>query len=48
MNFLSIHDGHNASACLMVDGKIILALQEERFNEIKISQVIRIKVLNIV
>ena len=35
MNFLSIHDGHNASACLMVDGKIILALQEERFNEIK-------------
>ena len=35
MNLLSIHDGHNASACLMLDGKIVLALQEERFNEIK-------------
>jgi carbamoyltransferase len=35
MNILSIQDGYNASASLMVDGKIILALQEERFNEIK-------------
>ncbi len=35
MNILSIHDGHNASASLMISGKIVLALQEERFNEIK-------------
>ena len=35
MNILSIQDGYNASASLMIDGKIILALQEERFNEIK-------------
>ena len=35
MNILSIQDGYNASASLMVNGKIVLALQEERFNEIK-------------
>ncbi len=35
MNILSITDGYNASASLMVDGKIVLALQEERFNEVK-------------
>ena len=35
MNILSITDGYNASASLMVDGEIVLALQEERFNEIK-------------
>ncbi len=35
MNILCIQDGHNASASLMVKGKIIFALQEERFNEIK-------------
>ena len=35
MIILSIHDGHNASSSLMINGKIILALQEERFNEIK-------------
>jgi carbamoyltransferase len=35
MNIISIQDGYNASASLMVNGKIILALQEERFNEIK-------------
>ena len=34
-NFLGIHVGHNASASLMVDGKIIFAVQEERFNKIK-------------
>ena len=34
-NFLGIHVGHNASASLMVDGKIIFAYQEERFNKIK-------------
>jgi carbamoyltransferase len=35
MNILSITDGYNASASLMIDGKIVLALQEERFNEVK-------------
>ncbi len=35
MNTLTISDGYNASASLMIDGKVILALQEERFNEIK-------------
>ncbi len=35
MNILSITDGYNASASLMVNGEIVLALQEERFNEIK-------------
>jgi len=35
MNILCIQDGHNASASLMIEGEIVLALQEERFNEIK-------------
>ena len=35
MKILCIQDGHNASASLMINGEIILALQEERFNEIK-------------
>ena len=35
MYLLGIHDGHNASAALMKDGKIIDAIQEERFNKIK-------------
>ena len=34
-NFLGIHVGHNASASLMVNGKIIFAFQEERFRKIK-------------
>ena len=33
--FLGIHVGHNASAALMRDGKIIFALQEERFTNLK-------------
>ena len=35
MIYLGIHVGHNASACLMIDGNIVLALHEERFNKIK-------------
>lgn len=35
MYLLGIHDGHNASVALMKDGKIIDAVQEERFNKIK-------------
>lgn len=33
--FLGIHDGHNASAALLVDGRLELALQEERLTRIK-------------
>ena len=35
MIYLGIHVGHNASASLMINGKIVLALHEERFNKIK-------------
>lgn len=27
---IGIHDGHNSAACLMKDGKILAAIQEER------------------
>ncbi|MBZ0307432.1 MAG: hypothetical protein K8I82_15295, partial [Anaerolineae bacterium] len=30
MKILGIHDGHTASAALVVDGKVVAALQEER------------------
>ena len=30
MKILGIHDGHNSSACLLIDGEIKYALQEER------------------
>ena len=30
MRVLGIHDGHNASACLIEDGQLVVALQEER------------------
>ncbi len=30
MKILGIHDGHNASICLIEDGKILFAIQEER------------------
>lgn len=35
MIILGIHDGHNASACLMKDGQILAALQEERIRNEK-------------
>lgn len=35
MKILGIHDGHNCSACLMVDGKIEFAAQEERYTRKK-------------
>ncbi len=35
MKLLGIHSGHNASACLLVDGKIQIAIQEERLCRIK-------------
>lgn len=35
MNILGINDGHQSSAALMVDGKIVAALAEERFTRRK-------------
>jgi carbamoyltransferase len=35
MIILGIHDGHNASACLLMDGRVAGAVQEERFSRIK-------------
>ena len=35
MKILGIHDGHNASACLLEDGKIKWAIQEERLTNEK-------------
>ena len=35
MIFLGVNIGHGASAALMINGKIILTFQEERFNNIK-------------
>lgn len=35
MNIISINDGHNASVALLVDGKIVSAIQEERLTRIK-------------
>lgn len=34
MRILGVHDGHNASACLLVDGRIVHAVQEERLSRI--------------
>lgn len=31
MKILGIHDGHNATAALMIDGKMVAAVSEERF-----------------
>jgi carbamoyltransferase len=35
MKILGINDQHNASACLVVDGEIVAAVQEERFSRVK-------------
>ena len=35
MIVLGIHDGHNASASLVVDGKLVCALGEERLSRDK-------------
>lgn len=35
MKILGIHDGHNASACLLCDGEIRMAVQEERLRRVK-------------
>ncbi len=35
MIILGIHTGHNASACLMIDGRVVGMIQEERFTKRK-------------
>ena len=35
MIVLGIHDGHNAGAALIKDGKVLSAISEERLNNIK-------------
>ncbi len=35
MKVLGIHDGHNAAACLLSDGRIVQAVQEERLRREK-------------
>ncbi len=35
MRILGIHDGHNSSVCLVEEGRILYAVQEERFTYIK-------------
>ena len=35
MIILGIHDGHNASACLIMNGKLVCALGEERLSRDK-------------
>ena len=35
MIILGINDAHDASACLIKDGKLVFAIQEERLTRIK-------------
>jgi carbamoyltransferase len=35
MIVLGVHDGHNASAAILVDGKVVSAVQEERLSGVK-------------
>jgi carbamoyltransferase len=35
MRVLGIHDGHNASACLLQDGRVVYVFQEERLTNLK-------------
>ena len=35
MKILGIHDGHNSSACLLINGEVKFAIQEERLRRIK-------------
>ncbi len=35
MNIIGIHDGHTAAAALLRDGRIVAAVQEERFTRLK-------------
>ena len=39
MIILGIHDGHNASAALLKDGKLICSIAEERLSRQKIIMV---------
>lgn len=38
VNVLGIHDGHNASAAVLIDGRVVAAVQEERLTGVKNQQ----------
>ncbi len=48
MRILGIHDGHNSSVCLIEDGKIVYAVQEERFTYEKNQGGLPVHAINIV
>ena len=35
MKILGVHDGHNSSACLLENGEVKFAIQEERLQRVK-------------
>ena len=41
---LGIHDGHNSSACLLINGEVKFAIQEERLEELKTIGVFQLKI----
>ena len=45
MIILGIHDGHDSSVALMIDGKIVYASQEERFSGLKTDYGLPIKAI---
>ena len=45
MKILGVHYGHNATAALAVDGKLVFAMSEERFNRLKNSNGMPVLVL---
>lgn len=48
MNILGIHYGHNATVAVIKDGKLVFAMSEERFNRLKNSNGMPVKVLDYV
>ncbi len=45
MNILGVHYGHNATAALLKDGKVVFAMSEERLNRLKNSNGMPVMVL---
>nr|WP_321268042.1 carbamoyltransferase C-terminal domain-containing protein [uncultured Sulfurimonas sp.] len=48
MKVLAIHDGHNSSVCLLENGKVVYALQEERYTNIKNQGGLPVKCLEVI
>jgi predicted NodU family carbamoyl transferase len=47
MNILSIHYGHDSSACILKDGEIVLYFKEERFSRQKRDHIPFISIINL-